>query len=158
MIDYPVLKQAILNNVDCQPYIILNSDPKDPNYLAKDTAIANIFNTPQGTRLIERFENFIGLMGALGIPTYNSIMRALEVVASDPLMNDFILAIRSSKGINFGDPQTHTTLDGMVQTNVFTQPQADALKNLSIVPSSLAYDTVSQPITPADVSIALRNY
>jgi len=97
-------------------------------------------------------------MGALGIPTYNSIMRALEVVASDPLMNDFILAIRSAKGINFGDPQTHTTLDGMVQTNVFTQPQVDVLKNLSIVPSSLAYDTVSQPITPADVSIALRNY
>lgn len=159
MIDYPALKAAILARPDCQPYVVTNDMPKDPDYYAKDKAIADIFNAPVGTRLYERFENFVGVMGAIGIPAYNGVMRALETAAaSDALMNDFVLAIRSAKGINFGDPETHTSLDGMATTGVFTQPQADLLKGIGKTTSSAAYETVGQPITIADVSIALRNY
>ncbi len=157
--NYQSLKAAILANTDCQPFIITNDMPKDPNYLIKDSAIADIFNAPVGTRLVERFENFVGLMAALGIPTYGAIMAKLKAAAqTDDLLADFMLAIRSDTGINFGDPATHTALDGMVTAGVFTQAEADLLKGLAIQPSSLAYETVGQPITNADVSIALRNF
>jgi len=80
MIDYLVLKNAILANAACQPYIVTNDMPKDPDAYAKDKAIADIFNATAGERLVERFENFVGLMGALGIPAYNGIMRSLDAV------------------------------------------------------------------------------
>ena len=157
--DYTQLKQAILGNGDCQPYIITNDMPKDRDYYIKDSAIADIFNAPQGTRYIERFENFVGLMAALGIGTYNSIMSKLKVAAqSSSLMEEFLLAIRTDQGVNFGDPEVHTAMTNLVSQGVFTQADADALINLAAQPSSLAYETVGQPITAIDVSIALRNY
>lgn len=92
---------------------------------------------------MERFENFIGLMAALGLSTYNGVMRSPEAVAAnDALMNDVLLAIRSDTGINFGDPETQTALDGMAASGVFTLAQANALKALGKAPSSLAYESV----------------
>lgn len=157
--DYIQLKQAILGKGDCQPYIITNDMPKDREYYAKDSAIAEIFNTPQNTRYIERFENFVGLMAALGVVTYDSIMSKLKIAAqSSSLMEEFVLALRTERGVNFGDPETHNALNNLVTQGLFTQAEADLLINLSAQPSSLAYQTVGQSITAADVSIALRNY
>ena len=157
--DYIQLKQAILANSDCTQYVITNDMPKDRNYYIKDSAIADIFNAPVGVRYVERFENFVGLMAALGIGTYDSVMSKLRLAAqSSDLMSDFLLAIRTDQGINFGDTQTHAALNNLVSQSLFTQEEADLLINLSAQPSSLAYRTVGQPITAADVSIALRNY
>jgi chemotaxis methyl-accepting protein methylase len=133
--------------------------PKDPNYYVKDSAIADIFNIPTGNRLVERYENFIGLMSALGIQTYSTIMGKLKAASqSDGLLEEFILALRTDVGINFGDPETQAALNDLVNKGVFEQVEADLLKTLAIKPSSLAYQTVGQPITAVDVSIALRNY
>ena len=157
--DYTQLKTAILANTDCQPYIITNDMPKDRDYYSKDSAIADIFNTPQGTRYVERFENFVGLMSALGISTYDSIMSKLKVATqSSSLIEEFLLAIRTEQGVNFGDLELHTAMNNLVSQGIFTQADADILINLAAQPSSLAYQTVGQPITAADVSIALRNY
>lgn len=155
--DYVALKAAILANADCAPYAITNDVPKDPDYYAKDSAIADIFNAPFGTRLFERFENAIGLMSALGALTGATILEKLDTAKSQiSVLKWAMFAIQSDQGINIGDPETQNMLNAMVSLGVLTQVEADAVKALAIMPSSLAYQVVGQPITAADVSIALR--
>jgi hypothetical protein len=157
--NYTALKVAILANADCTPYVVTNDMPKDPDYYAKDSAIAAIFNTSSGTRLVERYENAIGIMSALGAVTGAAILEKLDQAkAGIPALKWAMLAMDDPQGVNLGDPETQGMLDGLVVANVITQTEADAIKALAILPSSLAYETVGQPITAADVSIALRNY
>lgn len=157
--NYTALKAAILANADCTPYVVTNDMPKDLNYFAKDSAIADIFNAPSGTRLIERFENAIGIMSALGAVTGATILEKLDQAkAGIPALKWAMLAMASDTGVNLGDHETQTMLDELATANVITQTEAEAVKALAIQPSSLAYETVGQPITAADVSIALRNF
>ena len=157
--DYLALKNAILGSADCAAYIVTNDMPKDPDYLSKDQAIADIFNAPVGTRLIERFENAIGIMSALGALTGANILEKLDSVkGSIPVIKWAMTALASAEGINLGDPETQLMLDSLAVSNVITVEEATLVKNLAIMPSSLAYQVVGQPITASDVSIALRNY
>ena len=157
--DYLALKQAILANSNCTQYVITNDMPKDPDYYAKDSAIAEIFNTASGTRLTDRYENAIGLMNALGAVTGSTILEKLDQAkASIPALKWAMYGITSAEGINIGDPETQAMLDTLAAGNVITLQEAEIIKALAIVESSLAYETVGQPITAADVSIALRNY
>lgn len=156
---YSELKAAILANADCAPYVVTNDMPKDPDYYAKDSAIADIFNTPSGTRLVERFENAIGIMHSLGAVTGASILEKLDQAKSQiPALKWAMLAMNSDRGINLGDIETQQMLDALVVANVLTQAEAEGVKSLAVQPSSLAYQVVGQPITAADVSIALRNF
>jgi hypothetical protein len=133
--------------------------PKDPDYFEKDSSIAAIFNLPVGTRLVERFENAIGIMSALGAVTGATILEKLDQAkAGIPALKWAMLAMDAPQGVNLGDPETQGMLDGLAVANVITQTEADAIKALAIQPSSLAYETVGQSVTAADVSIALRNY
>lgn len=157
--DYLALKQAILANANCAQYVITNDMPKDPDYYAKDSAIADIFNISVGTRLVDRFENAIGLMNALGAVTGSTILEKLDQAkTSIPALKWAMYGITSAEGINIGDPETQAMLDTLAVGNVITSQEAEIVKALAIVESSLAYQTVGQPITAADVSIALRNY
>lgn len=157
--NYAALKTAILANADCTQYVVTNDMPKDLDYYAKDSAIADIFNAPTGTRLIERFENAIGIMSALGAVTGAGILEKLDQAkAGIPALKWAMLAMDDPQGINIGDPETQAMLGDLALANVITQAEADAVKALAIQPSSLAYETVGQPITAADVSIALRNF
>jgi hypothetical protein len=157
--NYIDLKAAILANAECQPYVITNDMPKDLDYAAKDAAIATIFNAEVGTRLVERFENAIGIMSAVGAVTGAEILEKLDQAkAQIPALKWAMLAMASDTGINLGDHETQQMLDAMVTASVLTQAEADTVKALAVQPSSLAYQTVGQPITAADVSIALRNY
>jgi hypothetical protein len=157
--DYLALKQAILANQDCAQYVITNDMPKDSSYAVKDAAIADIFNTATGTRLVERYENAIGLMSALGTSTAATILEKLDQAkASIPVLKWAMYSIVSTEGINLGDSETQTMIDELVAGNVLTDVEGAAIKALAIQPSSLAYQTVGQPITAADVSIALRNF
>jgi len=156
--DYTSLKLAILANQDCQPYIVTNDMPKDLDYFSKDRAISDIFNAPSGTRLVERFESAIGIMSALGAVTGATILEKLDQAkGSIPALKWAMLAMVDPQGINLGDPETQAMLDDLATANVITQAEADAVKALAIQSSSLAYETVGQPISAADVSIALRN-
>lgn len=157
--NYANLKTAILTNADCIQYVVTNDMPKDPQYFAKDSAIADIFNAPSGTRLIERFENAIGIMSALGAVTGATILEKLDAAKSQiPALKWAMLAMASDVGINLGDIETQQMLDAMVVANVITEAEAESVKALAVQPSSLAYETVGQSITAADVSIALRNF
>jgi hypothetical protein len=157
--NYTDLKAAILATAECQPYVITNDMPKDYDYAAKDAAIATIFNAESGTRLLERFENAIGIMSAVGAVTGAEILEKLDQAkAQIPALKWAMLAMASDTGINLGDHETQQMLDTMVTASVLTQAEADAVKALAIQPSSLAYETIGQPITAADVSIALRNF
>lgn len=156
--NYPALKAAILANNDCAPYVITNDMPKDPNYYAKDSAIADLFNAPVGTRLVERFENAIGVMSAVGAVTGATILEKLDQAkAGIPALKWAMLAMTSDTGINFGDPETQAMIKMLAENDVITATEAELINGLAIQPSSLAYETVGQPITAADVSIALRN-
>lgn len=157
--NYTALKTAILANADCTPYVVTNDMPKDPDYFEKDSSIAAVFNVASGTRLVERYENAIGIMSALGAVTGAGILEKLDQAkAGIPALKWAMLAMDDAQGINLGDPETQTMLDDLATGGVITQAEADAVKALAIQPSSLAYETVGQPITAADVSIALRNY
>lgn len=157
--DYLALKQAILANANCAQYVITNDMPKDPDYYAKDSAIADIFNISVGTRLVDRFENAIGLMSALGTSTGAAILEKLDQAkASIPTLKWAMYSVVSSEGINLGDPETQAMVDDLVAGNIITADEGNSIKELAAVSSSLAYETVGQPITAADVSIALRNY
>lgn len=157
--DYLALKQAILANSDCTQYVVTNDMPKDPNYYAKDSAIAEIFNTAVGTRLIDRFENAIGLMSALGTSTGAAILEKLDQAkTSIPTLKWAMYSVVSAEGINLGDPETQAMVYDLVAGNILTADEGNAIKALATTSSSLAYQTVGQPVTAADVSIALRNY
>lgn len=157
--NYSALKAAILANADCAQYVVTNDMPKDHDYFAKDSAIADIFNAPVDTRLVERFENAIGIMSALGAVTGATILEKLDAAKGQiPALKWAMLAMASDVGLNLGDPETQQMLDAMVVANVITQAEAESVKSLAVQPSSLAYETVGQPITAADVSIALRNF
>lgn len=157
--NYRALKAAILANADCTPYVVTNDMPKDPDYFEKDSSIAAVFNVASGTRLVERYENAIGIMSALGAVTGAGILEKLDQAkAGIPALKWAMLAMDDPQGINLGDPETQTMLDDLATASVITQAEADAVKALAIQPSSLAYETVGLPITAADVSIALRNF
>jgi hypothetical protein len=157
--DYLKLKLAIQTTPECFPYIITNTMPIDPEYYYKDQMIANIFNATSGTQLVDRYENATGLMSALGTSTAATILEKLEQAkATIPVLKWAMYSIVSSEGINIGDPETQAMIDELVAGDVLTNIEGEAIKNLAIRPSSLAHQTVGQPITPADVSIALRNF
>ena len=157
--NYIALKAAILANADCTPYVVTNDMPKDLDYFEKDSSIAAVFNASSGTRLVERYENAIGIMSALGAVTGAAILEKLDQAkAGIPALKWAMMAMDDPQGINLGDSETQAMLDDLAIGGVITQAEADAVKALAIQPSSLAYETVGQPITAADVSIALRNY
>lgn len=156
--NYAALKQTILDNADCQPYIVTNDLPKDTGYAVKDAAIAAILNEPTGTRIVERWENAIGLMSALGAISAATILEKLETAAaSQPVIKWAMKAMDSDRGLNLGDAQTLQMLDALVDS-VLTQGEVDSIKALVTETSSIAYTAVGQPVTAADVSVALRNY
>ena len=98
-------------------------------------------------------------MSALGAVTGAGILEKLDQAkAGIPALKWAMLAMSSDVGINLGDSETQQMLDAMAIANVLTQAEAESVKALAVHPSSLAYETVGQGITAADVSIALRNY
>jgi hypothetical protein len=157
--DYIRLKQLILDTPECHPYIITNDMGYVEDYIVKDGMIASILNRPSGIRLIERFENAIGLMSALGSGTAAVILEKLDAAkVSVPALKWAMKAIESDKGLNLGDPETQETLDELVTGGVLTSQEVESIKNLAKVSSSLAYDILGAEVTAADISIALRNY
>jgi hypothetical protein len=157
-VDYSALKAAITGNADCQPHIVTNDMPKQ-DAREKDAAIAVILNAPAGTRLVDQFETAISLMANLGALTGATILDKLEAAsASNSVLKWAMLALKSERGINVGDPEARSMIEQLAAGGVLTQAEADALLTLAVRESSIAYEAVGRTVTGADVSIALRNY
>lgn len=156
--DYATLRSRIQVEPACAPHIVTNDMPKDPDYLAKDQAIADILNAPAGTRIAEHWVTAIGLMHELGAITAATILEKLEAAsATQPVLKWVMTALNSTKGINVGEQETFTMLD-MFSGTILTADEVAQIKAPAQQVSSIAWDTVGRPVTAADVSIALRNF
>lgn len=143
----------------CAPFIVTNEMPKDPDYLAKDQAIADILNQDRPAK-ITRKEVGDGLISlALGMPAGPIFLYQLKRIATTVLPDDASLeqiapiavaqqAVESLKkgAFDVGDDSVRAGIDMFVGL-LLTAEQAGAIKALAEVP-----DVVSA----ADVSRALR--
>lgn len=154
--DYSALRTAILANADCRPHIVTNAMPKQ-DARVQDQAIADILNAAAGTRLVDQFETAISLLAHLGAVTGATILDKLETASTThPVLKWSMLALKSERGINVGDPEARMMIAQLAVDNVLTKAEADSLMALAVRPSSLSYAAVGRPVTGADVSIALR--
>lgn len=155
--NYNLLRNIILNSVECSPFVITENAPYDPDFFIKDSEIAAILNRPAGTRLVERYENAIGLMSAIGSGTAAGILEKLDSIKNTiPALKWAMIAVNSDKGLNIGDHETQVLLDQLAGNGSITVTERDLVKNLAIQPSSIAWDNFGREITGADVSVALR--
>lgn len=160
--DYAALSAEITSGpraADCAPHVHTNSAAKisGTEAAAKDSAIAAILNEPVGDRYVDMQVNARMLMSKLGAVQAAAILDKLEAAgASVPAVKWAMRFIDSPDGINLGDPQTLGMLDVLLQNAVLTAQEVEALKALVRGPSSRAIVAVGQPVSAADVSVAIR--
>ena len=144
---------------ECAPFVVTNEMPKDPDYMTKDQAIADILNQGRAPKIIKR-EVGDGLISlALGVPAGPVFLMQLEMLSNMPVTQDTPLeqmaqiavarqAWRSliKGGFDVGDMTVRAGLD-MFVGSLLTAEQASAIKALAESPDV---------VTAADVSIALR--
>ena len=144
---------------DCAPYVVTNDMPKDPEYMVKDKAIADIINQGRAPKIIKR-EVGDGLISlALGVPAGPVFLMQLEMLSNMPVTQETPLeqmaqiavarqAWRSliKGGFDVGDMTVRAGLD-MFVGSLLTAEQASAIKALAESPDV---------VTAADVSRALR--
>ena len=144
---------------ECAPFVVTNEMPKDPDYMTKDQAIADILNQGRAPKIIKR-EVGDGLISlALGVPAGPVFLMQLEMLSNMPVTQETPLeqmaqiavarqAWRSliKGGFDVGDMTVRAGLD-MFVGSLLTAEQASAIKALAESPDI---------VTAADVSIALR--
>jgi hypothetical protein len=168
--DYKALKDFILATPALAEHAVTNDMPKQ-NAAPKDQIIADLMNVPQGTRERDFDITANWLMASLGGLTGARIMRKLRAFAKTDTtgqsedFKDFVEAVSSSVilmnegvGTNFGHPETQLMIDSLAALSILSAEDAAKMKAIGKQPSSMAYDVVGEPVTGADVSIALRNY
>ena len=144
---------------ECAPFVVTNDMPKDPGYMAKDKAVADILNQGRAPKITKR-EVGDGLISlALGVPAGPVFLMQLEMLSNMPVTQETPLeqlaqiavarqAWRSliKGGFDVGDMTVRAGLD-MFVGSLLTAEQASAIKELAASPDI---------VTAADVSIALR--
>lgn len=144
---------------ECAPFVVTNDMPKDPGYMAKDKAVADILNQGRAQKIIKR-EVGDGLISlALGVPAGPVFLMQLEMLSNLPVTQETPLeqlaqiavarqAWRSliKGGFDVGDMTVRAGLD-MFVGSLLTAEQASAIKALAESPDI---------VTAAYVSRALR--
>lgn len=156
--DYLSLRNEILSKADCAEHIVTNDMPKDPDYAAKDKAIAQIVSAGR-TKIVSKEVGDGAISLALGIPDgpvfiYRLKQLAATVLPADATIEQIIpvavaqqaVASMEKVGLNVGLPGVRAGIDLFIGV-LLTEDQATTIKALAEVP---------EIITPADVSIALR--
>lgn len=160
--NYIALQAEIMSgpkSAECAPFVITNDMPKDPDYKAKDQAIADLLNANRTPKIVNREIGDGAVSLALGVPAGPVFLLELETVANTTPTREAttdevaIVAVarqawRSlNKGaFDVGLPSVRAGLDLFVGT-LLTDDQASAIKALAEVPDV---------VTAADVSRALR--
>jgi hypothetical protein len=144
---------------ECAPHVVTNDMPKDPDYMAKDQAIADILNAGRPPK-IAKAEVGDGLISlALGVPAGPVFLMQIEMLADMPVtaetpveqMAQIAVARQAWRSLNrsgfdVGDMTVRAGLD-MFVGSLLTADQAAAIKALAETPDV---------VTAADVSVALR--
>ena len=144
---------------ECAPYVVTNDMPKDPDYMAKDQAIADILNQGRAPKIVKREVGDGSIALALGTtagPVFLFKLRRLAAVSlPDNATDDQIapvaiaqqaVASLAKNGFDVGDPAVRAGLNMFVGP-LLTADQAAAIKALAQVPDV---------VTAAAVSVALR--
>lgn len=156
--DYLALRNEILSNADCAKHTVTNDMPKDPDYAVKDKAIAEIVSVGR-TKIISKEVGDGAISLALGVPDGPVFLYVLRKLAETELAPEASFAqvvnvavanqaIRALDKASFdvGNPVVRAGIDSFVGP-LLTAEQAAAIKAIAEVP---------EIVTPADVSIALR--
>lgn len=144
---------------ECAPFVVTNDMPKDPGYMAKDQAIADILSAGRAPKIIKR-EVGDGLISlALGVPAGPVFLMQLEMLSNMAVTQETppeqmaqIAVARQAwrslnrSGFDVGDMTVRAGLD-MFVGSLLTADQADSIKALAEAPDV---------VTAADVSRALR--
>lgn len=144
---------------ECAPYVVTNDMPKDPDYMTKDQAIADILNRGRAPKINHREVGDGAISLALGVPAGPVFLMQLEmlsnsvVTAATPPEELAQIAVArqawrslNRAGFDVGDETVRAGLDMFVGP-LLTADQAAAIKALAEVPDV---------VTAADVSRALR--
>lgn len=143
------LKNIIFMQPECEPFIVTNDMPKQ-NAIEKDTAIANIINdlglfrVPIST--IKR-GTFLKTLGPL---IGSRLYKKLKDISIEIPELSYILLEMEGDGLEISDPNEISVFLSESGLNNFLS-EAELSNLLSVF-----YEKTS--VTPADVSIALRNY
>lgn len=160
--DYRALQNEILNGPKAAkflPFVVTNNMPKDPDYKAKDQAVADLINTDRLPKIVSKEIGDGALSLALGTPDGPVFMYRLKQVAATSLPPDAPLdqivpaaiaqqAVESlAKGsFNVGNAGVRAGIDMMVGL-LLSVEQATAIKAIAEAPDL---------VTAQDVSRALR--
>ena len=156
------LRDEILSGpkaAECAPHVVTNDMPKDPDYMTKDQAIADLLNAGHAPKII-KLEVGDGLISlALGVPAGPVFLMQLEMLANQAVtletpaeqMAQIAVARQAWRSLNragfdVGDATVRAGLD-MFVGSLLTADQATAIKALAETPDV---------VTAAEVSRALR--
>src|SRR5574338_1427932 len=160
--DYAALRAAILTGplaAQCAPYVILPDAPKDPEFVVKDQAVADLLNA--GTQLVTRplrVDEVFDVLFASG--DWVTIETARLGGNQTAVLCQAVLSSAKNLGpglVDLAAPTTISLLDQLQQGGLISQAGREALtaRASSTAPSSVK--TYGRLVTGADVSIALRN-
>lgn len=144
---------------ECAPHVVTNDMPKDPDYMTKDQAIADLLNAGRAPKIIKREVGDGMISLALGVPDGPVFLMQLEMLANQTVTLDTpteqmaqIAVARQAwrslnrAGFDVGDTTVRAGLD-MFVGSLLTADQATAIKALAETPDF---------VTAAEVSRALR--
>ena len=159
--DYLALREEILSGpkaAHCAAHVVTNDMPKDPDYRAKDQAIADLISAGR-TKIAPRLVGTGEVELTLGIPAGPVFIYGLEVAGATPpgegATTDQIAAFATARSalralnagaFQIGSEAVRAGIDLFVGT-LLTVEQAATIKAMAETPD---------PITAADVSRALR--
>lgn len=144
------LRALILGSPDYAANVVTNDMPKDPDYYAKDKAIADAINSNQALmlELVNRPVNRGDFLRVLNVVVGAALFSKLKASAYEPLT--YIVQELEGDGLTVSTNEEYAGFIALLQAN--TTLTADDIINIGKV----FYE--KRQITPADVSIALRNY
>lgn len=144
---------------ECAPYVVTNDMPKDPDYMTKDQAIADILNAGREPKIVSKEIGDGAVSLALGVPAGPVFLLQLETVAATLVtpattaeeLAQIAVARQAWRSLNkgaldVGNASVRAGLDMFVGF-LLTAEDCVAIKALAEVPDI---------VTAADVSRALR--
>lgn len=143
------LRTAILADPDTAPYRVTPDLPKDPDYAAKDAAIATILRAKGvgassravpchlAKRLLIKRLQWLGIVEAAGKPEHPARQAAYAAVA---------LAEDARMDADFMDEAAGPLLSALVSAGLIDESTKQALQAMSFVPSGITAEHVSRAL------------
>ena len=156
--DYRALQTEILGSAECAPFVVTNEMPKDPEYAAKDAAIAELISAARPKVVTPHMSGSGEVSLALGVPAGQLFMfklkRLAETVLPDEATDEQIAPVAIAQQVV--DSLINSTLDlgnaevraGMELFNglLLTTEQITTLKALAETQSTVSASDVSRAL------------